>query len=62
MMLALWTAVTFFLPCAFAYSKAKFATRVEAVSVISFMLCTTPIKFIQANISISHWIFKQKRK
>ena len=42
MMLALWTAVTVFLPLALAYSKANSATRLEASSVMSFMLCTTP--------------------
>jgi len=41
-MLALWTAVTFCRPFARAYSKANSATRCDACSVISFILCTTP--------------------
>lgn len=42
MMLALWTAVMCDLPLAIAYSNANFATLLEACSVMSFILCTTP--------------------
>lgn len=42
MMLALWTAVTFFLPFSLAYWKAYSATRVLAFSVMTLRDSTTP--------------------
>ncbi len=42
MMFALWMAVTFLRPSRSAYSKAKRAMRVEAFSVMTLMLSTTP--------------------
>ena len=42
MIFALWTAVTFFLPCFSANSNAYFAMRMDLWRVIIFILSTTP--------------------